>query len=305
MTKKPHQSTVHQVNQDNQTHPNRRVQVDQKSALVSVGWLSENLNSPGLRVLDASWYLPTSTRKPHAEYLESHIPGALFFDIETICESDSSLPNTFPSPETFSRKIGKLGISHKDTIVIYDFEGIHSSPRAWWMFRQFGQRHVYVLNGGMHAWKNAGLPTESGPVNLLACHYEAAEPRQLCDKNFVHQHLGKRQIVDARSRERFMGTVAEPRPGLISGHIPQSISLPSSMLTDSLTRTFKSVDQIKDVFSQVGVQVSQPIICTCGSGVGACVVLLALHEIGHREALLYDGSWTEWASDPDMPVVTM
>lgn len=276
----------------------------QNSALVSVNWLSANLNSSELRVLDASWYLPTSPRKPHAEYLASHIPGAMFFDIEMIADTDSQLPNTFPSRDRFSQLIGELGICQTDTVVIYDYEGIHSSPRAWWMFRQFGHRNVYVLDGGMHAWKQAGLTTEHGAVTLPVCRYEATEPRHLCDKGFVHAHLGKRQMLDARSRERFLGTAPEPRPGLPSGHIPHSVSLPSSMLTDPSSRTFKSSDQIKEVFEEVGVNLSQPIICTCGSGVGACVVLLALHEIGHRDALLYDGSWSEWASDPAMPLNT-
>jgi len=276
----------------------------QDSAIVSVSWLSEKLNSPGLKLLDASWYLPTSPRNPHAEYVESHIPGALFFDIETITDPDSTLPNTFPSPEIFSEKMGQLGISHTDTIVIYDREGVHSSPRGWWMFRQFGHRHVYVLDGGMHAWIQAGFRTEGGNVKLPSCHYVATSPGHLCDKGFVHQHLGKHQILDARSRERFLGTAPEPRPGLPSGHIPHSVSLPSSMLTDPLSRRFKSEDQIKGVFEEVGVNLSQPIICTCGSGIGACVVLLALHETGHHDALLYDGSWTEWASDPAMPLNT-
>ena len=283
---------------------NKDIPPSQNSALVSVSWLSEKLNSPGLKVLDASWYLPTSSRNPHAEYVESHIPGAIFFDIETITNLDSTLPNTFPSPKIFSEKMGQLGVSHTDTIVIYDREGVQSSPRSWWMFRQFGHRNVYVLNGGMHAWIQAGLNTDRGAVTLPACHYEATEPHLLCDKGFVHQQLGKRQILDARSRERFWGTAPEPRPGLPSGHIPYSVSLPSSMLTDPSSRTFKSSDQIGEVFAQVGVNLSQPIICTCGSGVGACVVLLALHETGHRDALLYDGSWTEWASDPAMPLIT-
>ena len=298
---KPNYTSAHQETQDN---PSQKSEMAHESALVSVSWLFENLNLPGLRVLDASWYLPTSPRKPHDEYLASHIPGALFFDIEAISDRDSSLPNTFPSREIFSQKIGRLGISHTDTIVIYDCEGIHSSPRAWWMFRQFGHRNIFVLDGGMYAWRRAGYPTEHHLVKLPACHYEATNPHQLCDKKFVHQNLGKRQIVDARSRERFMGMAPEPRPGLPSGHIPHSVSLPSSLLTDPTSRLFKTTEQIKATFEQVGVNLSQPIICTCGSGVGGCVVLLALHETGHREALLYDGSWTEWASDPAMPLIT-
>ncbi len=275
-----------------------------QSAIVDSKWLAKNLGASGLKVVDASWYLPTSPRRAYEEYLESHLPGAVFFDIESIVAPGSTLPNTFPDPETFGQKVGEIGISHTDTVVVYDRDGIHSSPRAWWMFKQFGHQHVFVLNGGMHAWIHAGYKTESGVKTLPACFYEARDPEQICDKNFVLNQLGKRQIVDARSRERFMGIAAEPRPGLPSGHIPCSVSLPASLLTDPVSRRFKSPDQIREVFHQTGIDTKQPIICTCGSGVGACVVLLALHETGHHEAVLYDGSWTEWASDPRLPVIT-
>lgn len=275
-----------------------------KSALVDSTWLIAHLGAPGLKVVDASWYLPTSPRRPHQEYLESHIPGAIFFDIERIVAPNSPLPNTFPDSETFARQVGALGISHTDTVVIYDRDGVHSSPRAWWMFKQFGHQEAYVLDGGMHAWIQAGHRTESGAPIIRTCRYDAQDPQQICDKHFVLDQLGKRQIVDARSRERFMGTAAEPRPGLPSGHIPHSLSLPSSMLTDPQMRTLKRPHHIREVLDQSGIDVTQPIICTCGSGVGACVVLLALHELGHRQALLYDGSWTEWASDPSMPLIT-
>ena len=146
----------------------------QDSALVSAAWLSANLQTPGVKVLDASWYLPNSPRKPHAEYLESHIPGALFFDIETIADTTSSFPNTFPSSKIFSQEMGQLGISHEDIIIVYDREGIHSSPRAWWTFRQFGHRNVFVLDGGLQAWLKAGYSTETGQVRLAPCHYDAS-----------------------------------------------------------------------------------------------------------------------------------
>lgn len=280
-----------------------KMNIHHQSALVDATWLAQNLGSNGLKVVDASWYLPTSPRRPEDEYLESHIPGAIFFDIERIVAPHSRLPNTFPDPKTFSKKMSELGIHQTDTVVVYDREGIQSSPRAWWMFRQFGQQKVFVLDGGLHAWIQAGHTVESGKPSLPPSRYAACDPMHLCDKHFVFNQIGKQQIVDARSRERFMGTAPEPRPGLVSGHIPQSMSLPPPLLTDPQTRRFKAVDQIQQIIQETGIDLDQPIICTCGSGVGACVVLLALHELGRSDALLYDGSWTEWASDPSMPVV--
>ena len=273
------------------------------SALVSPGWLVERIHDQNVRVLDASWYLPTSPRNPLDEFLEMHIPGARFFDIETIADTSSALPNTFPDHVVFSQKVSELGISNDDLIVIYDRDGVQSSPRAWWMFREFGHRQVYVLNGGQRVWMQSGYATESGQQKITRAEYVAHPPRSLCDKTFVLNHMGKCQIVDARSRQRFMGTAPEPRPGLPAGHIPGSISLPSSDMVDQDTRLFKTPKQLVASFQAAGLDLSKPIIGTCGSGVGACVVLLALHETGHHDVMLYDGSWTEWASDPVMPVV--
>lgn len=273
------------------------------SVLVSADWLAENFHDPRLKVLDASWYLPTSPRHPFNEFLDTHIPGAQFFDIETIADTASSLPNTFPDHAVFSEKVSALGISNDDLIVVYDHDGVQSSPRAWWMFRAFGHREVYVLNGGLSVWMKGGHATESGQRKPERAEYIARAPQSLCDKLFVLNHLGKHQIVDARSRQRFMGTAPEPRPGLPAGHIPGSVCIPSSEMVDQETRLFKTPPQILQTFEAAGLDMSQPIIGTCGSGVGACVVLLALHEAGHQDTLLYDGSWTEWASDPVMPVV--
>ncbi|MBX3455820.1 3-mercaptopyruvate sulfurtransferase [Ferrovibrio sp.] len=275
-------------------------------ALVSTEWLAEHLKAPDLRVVDASWYLPTMSRNGKMEYQDSHIPGAVFFDIEDISDTDSPLPHMLPSPEKFASRMRRLGIGDGNRIVVYDGSDNHlSAPRAWWMFRVFGHTDVAVLNGGFKKWRAEGRPVEDLPPLPRERHYTARRNDMLVrDIEQVKANLSnhREQVVDARSKGRFEATEPEPRIGLRGGHIPGSLNVPSSLLTDPKTGLFQSADALKDIFQKAGVDLGKPTVTTCGSGVSACILMLGLHLLGHRQTAVYDGSWTEWASRSDMPV---
>jgi thiosulfate/3-mercaptopyruvate sulfurtransferase len=275
--------------------------------LVSPSWLASHLQGPDTTILDAT-LPPVGVTPPvdtHARYLESHIPGALFFDIEALSDHATPLPHMLPTPEDFSRDISALGISNNSTIVIYEQQGVFSAPRAWWMLRTFGAQHVYLLDGGLRSWiasgfaTEAGLPTESGPVQRkpatfnATLHHEAiANLSQLKARLSNHQ-----QVLDARSAARFNGTAPEPRPGLSSGHMPGATSIPFIELVED--GRLKSANQLREYLSTKNVDIEQPITTTCGSGVTAAVIALALEVIGAPNVALYDGSWTEYAQQPD------
>lgn len=275
-------------------------------ALVSTEWLAEHLKAPDLRVVDASWYLPTMSRNGKMEYQDSHIPGAVYFDIDDIADTDIPLPHMLPSPEKFASRMRRLGIGDGNRIVVYDGSDSHlSAPRAWWMFRVFGHTDVAVLNGGFKKWRAEGRPVEDLPPLPRERHYTARRNDMLVrDLEQVKANLAshREQVVDARSKGRFEATEPEPRIGLRGGHIPGSLNVPSSLMTDPKTGLFQSADALKDIFQQAGLDLSKPTITTCGSGVSACLLGLGLHLLGHRQVAVYDGSWTEWASRPDMPV---
>jgi len=278
----------------------------QSEALVSTEWLAEHMSAPDLRVVDASWYLPAMNRDAKKEYAEGHIPGAVFFDIDEIADTDSSLPHMLPSVEKFASRMRRLGIGDGNRVVVYDGSDNHlSAPRAWWMFRVFGHGDVAVLNGGFKKWKAEGRPVEDMPPLPRERHFTARRNDLLVrDAEQMLANLSSRreQVLDARPAGRFTGTEPEPRPGLRGGHIPGSKSLPQGSLTDPATGLFRSDAQLMALFAQAGVDPAQPIVTTCGSGVSACGVALALHVTGHRQVAVYDGSWSEWGARADLPV---
>lgn len=274
-------------------------------ALVSTEWLAEHLKAPDLRIVDASWYLPTMSRNGKQEYADAHIPGAVFFDIDEIADTDVPLPHMLPSPEKFASRMRRLGIGDGNRIVVYDGSDVHlSAPRAWWMFRVFGHTDVAVLNGGFKKWKAEGRPVEDLPPLPRERHFTARRNDLLVrdvDQMRANMSNPREQVVDARSKGRFDGTEPEPRIGLRGGHIPGSLNVPSSLMTDPKTGLFQSADALKDIFTKAGVDLSKPVTNTCGSGVSACILTLGMHLLGHRQVSVYDGSWTEWGGRADLP----
>lgn len=275
-------------------------------ALVSVDWLAAHLDAPDVRVIDASSYLPTENRDADAEYAEGHIPGAVRFNIDKICDPDSSLPHMLPSPELFSSRVRKLGLGDGIRVIAYDQKG-HSNgaARAWWMFRVFGHADVALLDGGLPAWKAAGHRLEDVAPDPRPRHFTARFDSTLVrnyDQIRANIDSGRFQTVDARSAGRFDGTAPEPRKELRSGHIPGSLSLPYDRLIDPTTQKMLPADKLAEVLDGAGIDRSGKIACTCGSGVTACVPALALYLLGRKDVSIYDGSWTEWAGRADSPI---
>lgn len=273
--------------------------------IVTPGWLAANLGSPDVVVLDSSFYLGPMNRDADAEYRAGHIPGALRLDISKVSDRSSPLPHMLPTPEAFADTVGLMGISERDTIVCYDGLGLFASPRLWWMFRLFGAKNVFVLGGGMPRWVAEGLPVEQDVMAREPTRFVARKPADIvADAAHVQRVLaeGTAQVVDARPADRFTGQTPEPRPGMRSGHIPGSLNVPhGTLLKDG---GLLPHDQLREKFAAAGVDLEQPIITSCGSGVSAAVVWLALDAIGIAPAGLYDGSWSEWGSRDDLPVAT-
>jgi thiosulfate/3-mercaptopyruvate sulfurtransferase len=269
--------------------------------LVTPAWLSARLQNPDTIVLDAT-LPPVGITPPidtHARYLANHIPGALFFDIEDLSDHTSPLPHMLPTPEAFARSMSTLGVADNATIVIYEQQGVFSAPRAWWMLRTMGAQNVYVLDGGLRAWTEASLPTEGAPVHHAPASFHAKlnheavkDLAQLKQKIATHQ-----QILDARSAARFNGTAPEPRPNLSSGHMPGATSVPFTELLED--GRLKPTDKLQQLFSTKNIDLHQPITTTCGSGVTAAVIALGLELAGATDVTLYDGSWAEYAQQPD------
>jgi len=275
--------------------------------LVSTDWLAARIDDPKVRIIDASYKMPGVLPLPSDDYLRAHIPGAVFFNVNAIADPDDPRPHMFPTAEQFARDISAIGISSGDTVVAYDSGAWVAAPRSWWMFLSFGHRDVKVLDGGLQKWLREGRPTHSGQVAPKPGKFQAR-----LDSSFVRskqQLLGNlearaEQLVDARPRPRFEGTVAEPWPGRRSGHIPGSRNLPYAELFDPNTGLMKSLDDLRQAFTGAGVNLGKPIVTTCGSGVSALVVTLALYRLGVRGTALYDGSWAEWGLPDGPPVAT-
>ncbi len=273
--------------------------------LVETEWLQEHLSAPDIVVLDASWHLPTENRNPKAEFLEAHIPGAMFFDIDEISDTDSDLPHMLPSPEKFASRMRRMGVGDGSRVVVYDTRGLMSAARVWWMFRVMGHEDVAVLNGGLPKWTAENRPTEDGGARpRQEKHFTARlQTMMVRDKHDVSKasENGNALIVDARSAGRFQGTSPEPREGLRSGHIPNSINLPfDRLLADD--KTLKTSEELSAVFESAGITPGKPVITTCGSGVTAAILSLGLAIAGNAKTGLYDGSWTEWGGDHSLPV---
>ena len=276
--------------------------------IVETDWLASHLKSPDLIILDGSWHLPTSGRDAKAEYLAEHIPGALFFDIDDLSDEKSDLPHMLPSTVKFASRMKKMGIGDGARIVVYDTTGIFSAARVWWTFRAMGHGDVAVLNGGLKKWKAEGRPLDDGPAPKRSeRHYSPLQNTELIrDLEEMKALVGKAgtQIVDARPAGRFEGKDPEPRPGLRSGHIPGSKNVPSQMLLNA-DGTFKSADELGEIFKSVGINVAKPVVASCGSGVTASMLALALAVLGQTNAGVYDGSWAEWGKDNGLPIATV
>jgi thiosulfate/3-mercaptopyruvate sulfurtransferase len=272
--------------------------------LVSVSWLSTRLTDPNVAILDAT--LPPVGVKPpintRARYQDQHIPGAIFFDIEEFSDRTSPYPHMLLAPGSFARSLSQLGISEKMEIIVYEQEVVFSAPRAWWMLRTFGAANVHLLDGGLRAWLEASLPTESGTVQRPPATFQATFNQQAVnDYQQIQQRIAQReQILDARSAVRFHGTAPEPRPGIHSGHMPGATNVPFTELADG--NRMKSAQELRRIFAAQGVDVNKPITTTCGSGVTAAVVLLGLELAGANQVSLYDGSWSEYAAQPDATI---
>ncbi len=278
-----------------------------KNWIVETDWLAQHLGTPGLVILDGSWHLPDSGRAARDEYLAGHIPGALFFDIDDLVDETSSLPHMLPSQVKFASRMKKMGIGDGMRIVVYDSHGLFSAARVWWTFRAMGHQDVAVLNGGLPKWKAEGRPIEDGPpVPRTARHYTPLKNNDLVrDLDDMRRLLGQpgAQIVDARPAGRFEGVDPEPRPGLRPGHIPGSRSIPSAAVLNP-DGTMKSREELMALFAAAGIDPARPVVTTCGSGVTAAILSLALAIVGQTNAAVYDGAWAEWGQDNGLPVAT-
>jgi thiosulfate/3-mercaptopyruvate sulfurtransferase len=273
--------------------------------VVSSDWLAKELGAPDLKVVDASFYLAAQNRDADAEYLAGHIPGAVRFDHDKVADHSTGLPHMVPSAEVFAEAVGKLGIRETDRIVIYDGPGIFSAPRGWWLFRTMGAQNVFVLDGGLDGWKAEGRALETESPSPVAATFDA---KVRVDKIIDLQTMlgiisdGSAQIADARPAGRFAGTDPEPRAGMRSGHMPGARSLPSG--TFSSNGKLRTLPELRQAIEDAGIDFGQPIVTSCGSGITAAIITLALESLGHEDNALYDGSWTEWGAREDTPVVT-
>lgn len=275
--------------------------------LVSTEWLAEHLNAPDVRVVDASYYLPQEDKNPRAVYEAGHIPGAVFFDIDEIADTTSPLPHMLPPPEKFTARVRKLGLGDGNRIIVYDQRGIMSAPRVWWTFRVFGHEDTAVLDGGLPKWLAEGRPVEDGAFSAGERHFTARQNTLMMrDKEQMLGNLkrAREQVLDARAVGRFTGAEADLWPGRRRGHIPGSCNLPFTDLIDPETRTMLPPDELRRRFEDAGIDMRRPVVTTCGSGVTAAVLALALHRVGHKDVAVYDGSWAEWGLPGDTPVET-
>jgi thiosulfate/3-mercaptopyruvate sulfurtransferase len=275
--------------------------------LVSTEWLAAHIGDADVRVLDASFKLPGVLPLPKDDYLAAHLPGAAFFDVDAVSDHSNPLPHMYPSAEQFGRDVGRLGISNADTVVLYDAGGWVAAPRAWWMFLAFGHDKVRILNGGLKKWRAEGRPVERGEVQLKPATFHASyDPKRVRSLEQLVANVESRaeQVIDARAAERFEGRAPEPRPGIRSGHIPGARNVPYNLLFDAATGEMKPLDDLRAAFTRAGVNLDAPIVTSCGSGVSAGVLTLALYRLGITDTALYDGSWSEWGQEKGPPIAT-
>jgi thiosulfate/3-mercaptopyruvate sulfurtransferase len=275
--------------------------------LVTTDWLATHLDDPKVKIVDATFKLPGVLPLPKDDYLAAHIPGAVFFDVDAVSDHSNPLPHMFPTAEQFGRDVGALGIGNGDTVVLYDSGGWVAAPRVWWMFLCYGHRDVRIVDGGLKKWRAEGRSVESGEVKAkptaFKAGYDARRVRSI-QQMIANVESRAEQVIDARAGERFEGRGVEPRPGLRSGHIPGARSLPYGNLFDATTGAMKPLDELRKAFVGAGVDMARPIVTSCGSGVSAAVLTLALYRLGVENTALYDGSWAEWGAPDGPPVAT-
>jgi thiosulfate/3-mercaptopyruvate sulfurtransferase len=275
--------------------------------LVSTEWLAEHLNDANVKVLDATFKLPGVLPLPKDDYLAAHIPGAVYFDVDAVSDHSNPLPHMFPSAEQFGRDVGALGVSNGDTVVVYDAGGWVAAPRVWWMLLSYGHRDVRILNGGLKKWRTEGRAVQTGEVTAKPSTFKAAyDTRRVRSIEQMIANVASRaeQVIDARAADRFEGRVPEPRVGIRSGHIPGALNLPYNNLFDAATGTMKPLEELRKAFTSAGVDTAKPIVTSCGSGVSAGVLTLALYRIGVEDTALYDGSWSEWGKADGPAIAT-
>ena len=276
-------------------------------ALVSTEWLAAHLEDPHVRVLDSSFKQPGITPTARQDYDRGHLPGAVFFDIDDVAEPGTSLPHMIPSAERFAAKMAERGIGNDDRVVVYDAVGLSSAGRAWWMLRLFGHDNVALLDGGLPTWKAEGRPLETRAPAIPERRFTARfRPELVRDKAAVLADLGphREQVIDARAAGRFTGEAEETWPGRRRGHIPGSRNVPFDLVTQRDTRQLKSAEELRRLFDAAGVDLTKPIVTSCGSGVTACALAFALHLIGRPDVAVYDGSWSEWGLPDGPPIET-
>lgn len=275
--------------------------------LVSTEWLAAHIGDANVKILDASFKLPGVLPLPKDDYLAAHLPGAVFFDVDAVSDHSNPLPHMFPSAEQFGRDVGNLGIGNGDTVVLYDAGGWVAAPRAWWMFLSYGHGNVRILNGGLKKWRAEGRATESGEVKptpaTFKASYDANRVRSM-QQLIANVESRKEQVIDARAADRFEGRAPEPRPGIRSGHIPGARNVPYNLLFDAATGEMKPLEDLRAAFTGAGVKLDAPIVTSCGSGVSAGVLTLALYRLGITDTALYDGSWSEWGQAGGPPIAT-
>ena len=275
--------------------------------LVSTEWLAEHLKDANVKLLDATFKLPGVLPLPKDDYLAAHIPGAVYFDVDAVSDHSNPLPHMYPSAEQFGRDVGALGVSNNDTVVIYDSGGWVAAPRAWWMFLSYSHRDVRILNGGLKKWRAEGRPVESGEVTAktatFKASYDAKRVRSI-EQMIANVKSRAEQVIDARAADRFEGRAPEPRAGIRAGHIPGALNLPYNTLFDAATGTMKPLEELRKAFAGAGVDTEKPIVTSCGSGVSAGVLTLALYRLGVQNTALYDGSWSEWGKADGPPIAT-